>query len=339
MAHFFDAATALPLVDCPLQVGQKRAIGLFGGDFYGNDLGVIVDQSLVRMQEKTRKYGMRYFDLTALKPGQTILHAYAGIYEYALPIPVNVTKKMSTPQGKLAQRQGIVDEARSHVGKAHYLWGSAGNTPGLSDGAQYKPATAKMLTDSFAPNEPYVQTAFTDINGRNTCAGSCNNFPQLTVQEVNDFLRAGTAVLQNKVTPRTYSLKGKIKPIGKANNGIVWGEPCAGRKHFDCIGFVNYCIAKFWAPKTAFGLDIKVLMTNPNMAGFVEVTDPTDVLNGDVIGQYNTENGWHHIGLVYMSGKTAKVVQAADSPIGVTDSDDYKPSSWSKRIRLMDNLL
>ncbi len=343
MAHFFDATTAAPLVTCPIQVGQKKTVGLWGGDFFGNDLGVFIDQDLVRMKETNRQNGMRYFDLTGVKAGETSLHAYAGLYDYALPIDVKVTKKMGTPQGKLVQRQGIVDEARSHVGKAHYLWGAAGNTPDLNDGARYKPLVAKMQPDSLLAVSPSVRTAYTVLNGstkKNTCAGSCNKYSQPEAAEVSKFLQTGSAIVQNNLTPRTYMMNDQIKPIGKTNNGIVWGEACVGRKHFDCIGFVSYCVDKFWKGTIAFGADIKLLMGNPSFLNCVEIKDATDVLNGDIIGQYDdAKGGWHHIGLVYIVGKAPIVVQAADSPIGVIDGTAYNKDSWTKRIRLMDNML
>lgn len=339
MAHFFDAVSSAPLLTCPIQVGQKKTVGLYGGDFSGNDLGVVIDQDLIRMQEKQRKNNFRYFDLTGLKAGQTSLRAFAGLYDFAFPIEVNITKRMATPQGKLIQRQSIVNEARSHVGIAHYLWGAAGNTPGLSDGAKYRPAIVKMQADSFNLSDPSVLTAFTTVGGLNTCAGSSNNFPQQSIQQTSDYLKTGAALIQNNLTPRTYKFNGQPTTIGLAHNGIVWGEACTSKKHFDCIGFINYCISKFWAAQSIFGTDIKSLMTNPNLLGFVEVSDPTDILNADVIGQFDSRLGWHHIGMVYMSGKTAKVVQAVDSPVGVSDSDTYNTTSWTKRVRLMDTLL
>ncbi|QHV96080.1 hypothetical protein [Spirosoma endbachense] len=348
MAHFFDATTTAPLVDCPLQVGQKKTVGLFGGDFFGNDLGVIIDQSLVKMQEKKPGKNFRYFELTGLKPGDAILHAYAGLFDYAIPIGVKVTKKMFTPQGKLVQRQAIVNEARSHAGKAHYLWGAAGNSPGMSDGAKYRPSIVKMQVDSFDTKKPSVQTAFTDIGGRNTCAGSSNTVIQLTTQATNDYLALRKQVgdmplpLIN-VTPRLYKFNGEVKPIGVSHNGIVWGGGCENVKHFDCIGFVNYCYSLFVAQsKYPFGTSIVEFMTRPANYGFVVVADSTDVLDADIIAQYSEKGGWHHIGMVYMEGKTAKIVQAADSPIGVTDTAIYhaaQPGAWTKRIRIMDNML
>ena len=343
MSHFFDATTGVPLLACPLQVGQKKTVGLFGGDFSGNDLGVIIDQALVRMQEKTRKSNFRYFDLTGLKAGQTSLRAFAGLYDFAAPIEVKVTKRMLTPQGKLVQRQAVINEARSHVGKAHYLWGTAGNTPGLGDGAKYKPKVALMQADSFKPGDPSVLTAFTTIDGLNTCAGSSDNFSQPSVLETSAYLLAGLALPVASLTPRTFKFNGLTKPIGRSGNGIVWGEVCTGKKHFDCIGFVNYCYDRnVVAGRYPFGTSIKELMTNSANYSLMEVSDPKDVLNGDIIGQYTTDGGWHHIGMVYLEGNAIKVVQAADSPIGITDTEVYNPSSpgaWTKRIRMLDSML
>lgn len=343
MSHFFDATTGVPLLTCPLQVGQKKTVGLFGGDFSGNDLGVFIDQRVVKIQEKKRQTNFRYFDLTGLQTGQSVLHAFAGLYDYALPIPVTITKKMFTPQGKLTQRQAVINEARSHVGKAHYLWGTAGNTPGLGDGAKYKPKVALMQADSFNPGDPSVLTAFTTVDGLNTCAGSSNNFPQRSALETSAYVLAGLALPIANLTPRTYKFNGLTKPIGSSGNGIVWGEVCTGKKHFDCIGFVNYCYDRnVVAGRYPFGTSIVELMTNSANYSLMEVSDPKDVLNGDIIGQYTTAAGWHHIGMVYLEGNATKVVQAADSPIGITDTEVYNPSSpgaWTKRVRMLDSML
>ena len=259
-----------------------------------------------------------------------------------------MTKKFTTPQGKLIQRQAIVDEARSHVGWAHYLWGGAGNTPGNADGAQYRPSLVKMQPDSLHPKHPSVQTAFTQIGGLNTCAGSSNTVIQLAKEQTDAYLDLLTATTNFplpliNITPRLYKFNGKAKPIGISHDGIVWGEGCANVRHFDCIGFVNYCYSLSIAKsKYPFGTSIAEFMTRPANYGFVEVSDSADVLNADIIAQHSDAAGWHHIGMVYVEGNAAKVVQAADSPIGVTDTATYhpkNPGNWTKRIRVIDRML
>ena len=341
MAHFFDATTTAPLLACPIQVGQKTTVGLYGGDFFGNDLGVFIDQNLVNMQEKSRQNNFRYFDLTGLKAGQTTLHAYAGLYDFAFPIEVKITKKLFTPQGKLAERKAITDEALSHVGKAHYVWGAAGNTPGLPDGASFRRDLVKLLPNSFSQKEPLVRTAWTGIEGINTCAGCSSKYTQVSSQSMSDYLKAGKDEPgKNGLFPRIWKFKGKIQPRGASNNGLVWGESCIGKKHFDCIGFVEYCVGKVWSQPVNFQVDIAALFNNPGNYGFAIVTDPTDILNADLVSHDDGGGKWHHIGMVYLDEKKqAKVVQAADSDIGVTSGEFYVPGQWGHRIRLTDAVI
>ncbi|MBO0932445.1 hypothetical protein [Fibrella aquatilis] len=341
MAHFFDAVSYSPLVTYEIHPGETRTVGLWGGDFLGNDLGVVVDQDLVKMQEKRRVNGSRYFDLTGLKIGQTSLRAFAGLYDFAFPIEVKVTKKLSTPQGKLAERKAIVDEALSHVGKAHYVWGAAGNTPGLADGASFRRDLVKLLPTSFSQQEPLVRTAWTGIEGVNTCAGCSSKYSQQSSQSISNYLKAGKDEPgKNGLFPRIWKFKGKVQPRGASGNGLVWGESCIGKRHFDCIGFVEYCIGKVWSQTTVFQIDIAVLFNNPGHYGFAIVTDPTDILNADLVSHDDGGGKWHHIGMVYLDEKNqAKIVQAADSDIGVTSGEIYVPRQWGHRIRLLDSMV
>ena len=247
---------------------------------------------------------------------------------------------MATPKEKVLQRQLIINEALSYVGDSHYLWGTAGHTPNNADGAKYKPyVVAKMKTDSLNKQAPYIKTAYTMVGKQTfTCAGCAKIYSQPAIEETKTFLDGGESPRPEWMSPRVYVFGDKPQAIGRACNGIVWGESCDGVRHFDCIGLVNYCISQFMKNQK-FGTSIVEFMTRPTNYGFVEVSDKNDILNADVVGQYSTGSGWHHIGMVYMEGQTAKIVQAEESPVGVTSDHVYNPNNWTKRIRLMDIML
>ena len=122
---------------------------------------------------------------------------------------------------------------------------------------------------------------------------------------------------------------------------IVWGESCLGKRHFDCIGFVNYCIGKVWWRTEKFAVDINALFDSPTTYGFVIVNDPTDILNADLVTHRNKKGtGWQHIGMVYLDeSKQAKVVQASESYEGVTKGQVYEAGEWGRRIRLLDDMI
>src|SRR6266480_3895290 len=67
-----------------------------------------------------------------------------------------------------AKKQQVIDTAREQVDAgAHYLWSTAGNTPGNKDGAWYRPQKAELH-----PNVPDLDE-FNDDN-RNRAAGKYN---------------------------------------------------------------------------------------------------------------------------------------------------------------------
>ncbi len=89
-----------------------------------------------------------------------------------------------------------------------------------------------------------------------------------------------------------------------------------------------------------FQVDIAVLATNPTNYGFTKITGNSDILNADLVSHDDGGGKWHHIGMVYPDEKKqAKIVQAADSDIGVTSNAVYKPNEWGYRIRLTDNMI
>ena len=71
---------------------------------------------------------------------------------------------------KLAARQGIIDSARKFVG-SHYLWGSAGATPGFTDGSLHLPGSVTIASPSLDHNSPCVCAAQCHASGQNyVCA-------------------------------------------------------------------------------------------------------------------------------------------------------------------------
>ena len=151
-------------------------------------------------------------------------------------------------------RAGIMAEAASHLG-AHYVWGATGNYPNMISGFMSPIASAEtnrryssrlsMRLNMPDSSPPFFCTAGCQSRGPiRTCNGR-SFLPEVRVRRrfelawLHDSARV-TAALANPndwIWPR-----GNDEPL--LDGPLVWDEPCFGRQHFDCIGFINYCILR-----------------------------------------------------------------------------------------------
>jgi hypothetical protein len=268
----------------------------------------------------------------------------------------------STPPpkfGKEAIRQSIVDLALSFVQSGHYLEGTAGNTPGSADGnpGGGKIAAAVLLPPSLDRTSMEQRKAISvctavqyGAKGYNTCAGRSGvNTGDLEayLREAEKARAAGKDQRQwpgygpLQLHPRRYFLKNTIQEGGK----IVWGESCAGHKHFDCVGLVNYCLAEH-TPHAGWCWEISQYMDGtaggvtivPKVSPKTKELDSDSVMNADLVGR-KKEAGWVHIGMLYRVDGKIYVVQTGDTKYGVTAGEIYDPSKWSKCVRMKDDRL
>jgi hypothetical protein len=392
MLYFFDPATKAPLVSFKIPKTGTFTIGLFEGEspgtlsqpglgqvtvtsaFFGGGIAHSAmpfpsdhfhDPALVR--DTTVGLSRRFltFRIDRLRSNTLYAHYYGS---------TNVAMVQLEPAGQI--KSSIVRMARSMVrAKCHYLWGTAGNTPGKSDGnpgggktaaAQIRDASINQTTTDEKAAIGFRMAYQNPVGGYNTCAGRSSKCMQPTdpkalgayLTGVNDYLtRNGTTLAAINTAKRQADLpKG---PNGlyprkywfQSLSGVVWGEPCDGVQHFDCVGLINYCYAYHWKTDTPFGLDIMMWASvdrvsdgkggwklsdpqNPSFNtghGFGSViTDPHDLMDGDVIVKSKLE----HIAMIYMDGNNAKIVQAEDTQDGLTDTADYVPANWKQRIRV-----
>jgi hypothetical protein len=147
MANFFDALSGRDITTLSVTKGSKFRIGLYGGAPGG-----------VRLNVTTAKDGS---DAKAPDPAVTFI-AEQGTWRLIYEIdssriqservracwdgndysaPVALTIGAGAGAGKADVRRAIVQLARTFVPNAHYLWGTAGNTPGSADG---NPGGGKM---------------------------------------------------------------------------------------------------------------------------------------------------------------------------------------------------
>ena len=129
-----------------------------------------------------------------------------------------------TDSATQSRRQAVVARARLNIA-CHYVWGAAGNVPGQSDGAWYRPAAARMHDlvleppDRRYPNlhQPIMYAAWCRVDGDKVCAG------RTMVAEVKTMAKGDTL----NMTPPDPSLYSWPRPSGVINAPTkVYGGSC-----------------------------------------------------------------------------------------------------------------
>ena len=142
--------------------------------------------------------------------------------------------------------------ARAQIG-CHYVNGAAGNTPGMNDGAWYRPSAVKMYPNSPNPQGadgkdgrrvPIIQAAYCTIRGFCVCGGR-SAISSVKALPIGDY-DAEEIILDDYKWPRPDKFITSTKTIH--------GESCEGIRHFDCIGLVNWCLAEV-AKKDQLGIE------------------------------------------------------------------------------------
>ena len=163
----------------------------------------------------------------------------------------------------------------------HFLVGGYGAHPNKSNGHPVKPGGVSIANYSFDPDAPVITAAQTSVGG--ICLGQFldksvgggvlrhHRKPQLE-QYLNDLASGiiGPFPGTTNLYPRHFVRDGKVV--------VVLGESCEGKRHFDCIGFVNFCISKALVTNWKY----EYVQYRGKIAGCVEI-DIKDVKNGDLV--------------------------------------------------------
>jgi cell wall-associated NlpC family hydrolase len=360
MANFFDAITGAEITNLEIKQGVKFRLGVDGGGPPPKNERLNVTTSsatapseLLKASDPAVKFikedpkGSRKFIFEidpAKMQGSTVRACWNGS-DYAAAVTV-------VSESTLEIRESIVTMARSFVEDAHYLWGTAGNEPGQSNGnpGGGKHGAAMMRKYSLDPKATErdkvlaVCTACSYVDGYSTCAGRSESpgVGSATPPDLDAFLKScQDAVAKgntNQTTwtgagphgdlfPRKYYWRGMIQEAGR----VVWGESCDEVRHFDCVGLVNYCYAQHWYQPN-FGLDIAAFR-NANQ-GTTKIDDAKDLMDADIL----IKPGNNHIAMLYDSGNGWCVVQAAWTTKGLTEDEKFNPTLWD-RYRMNDAYL
>lgn len=354
MAHFHRMPNGERISEQTLPVaGTSVTIGLWGYlDFAQQELTVTSSDPRIRVTRHTIVGNSRLWIVTGEVGASARLEAFTS-YGHRWDYCTVEFRPSATPAvkfGKRTERRNVVLLARGFVGTSHYLWGTAGETPGSSSEIKAFGKRCDMLTPNIDPRAASpengkcfgIQTAWDHRGGGfNSCAGGlggrrADRVLDLKLLEsylatVKELIARGTGQITFPSIATRYPRQWIF--VGKAK-GVYTGDTCVGRRHFDCIGLVWYCYSQYFV--TPFTFDQKQIAS---VSGAVQVTD-SSYMDADIIIKLGKNDAgqttYNHIAMLYLEGSKPKIVQAADSDIGLTDTDDFSPSTSWARFRFPD---
>jgi len=353
MAGFLDAKTRQPISRIGVAKGAKFKILLWGGGPEPDYQKLIVttdptkpvaqvgipDPSVGTPQDQGNWFFLYEVDTSRIK-GNKLRACLNDGRDYSEPVEIVLLS-----DDKREIRKSIVDLAQTFVADAHYLWGTAGNQPGIPNG---NVGGGKMQSANLRPyslNKTATEQdkvlaaamAYQDrFDGYNSCAGRSRRCDQS--QDLDAYITAREADIAagntdqaswsgsgaKNLHPRKYIFRSGTP------SAILWGESCQGHRHFDCVGLVNYCYAQhFYMP--SFGLDIPAYRNA--LQGTTPITNDTDLMDGDIIIPKGANT---HIAMIYNAGTGSdgnamwKIVQAEETEVGLSNHAPFKPGSWDR---------
>lgn len=154
----------------------------------------------------------------------------------------------------------ISDHYRSEVTRvaleavgAHYLHGSFGNHPNTCNGHPAMDFRLRLADNRYQDGvggSITVHSASTNVDGPKYCWGRPRNNQVAGIPPVPASVLRNPAALQELAQtsdPRSY-----LWP--RTDNGrqgtVIFGEACEGKRHFDCIGFVNWVMFRIFGTHT-----------------------------------------------------------------------------------------
>lgn len=256
-------------------------------------------------------------------------------------------------------KQRLIDKVREQVKLgAHYLWSTAGNTPGNKDGAWYRPEKAQLHPDvpdldefnngnrngaatKYNIHTPMIFTAFANTSdfGLLACGGRAGVFNgPLALADMNANISKALdlkwksltddqieELMENATEPYTYRWP---RPNSSLNNNslhhsTIWGESCVGSRHFDCIGFVNWALSTVLNKPIQYGIGnfLAKAVGTPVPISKAEACDIVTI-------------GGEHIGWVTENNT---VIEAKDIVSGVVESP-LSASRWTQCFRLPNSM-
>lgn len=256
------------------------------------------------------------------------------------------------------KKQKVIDTAREQaVDGAHYLWSTAGNTPGNKDGAWYRSLKAELhdnvpdlsgmnlnsatIATKYGVHAPMLFAAYASTSdfGLLVCTGRAGAIESpLALSDMNANLQKAVDLKWKGLTddqleelqrnssrisdyrwPRANSSLGN----NSLHHSTVWGESCIDVRHFDCIGFVNYCLSEALNQLIQYGIGNFVARSVGTPIAISKAAP------GDIV-----TIGAQHIGIVSESNT---VIEAKDAISGVVEGP-FSAAAWTQCFRLPDRM-
>ena len=331
MAHFEDDShRRISGQNLPIRVGHRRTIFLWGGVVNGTPLRVISgDPSVLDIQETPQPANSVYrsFTLRALRDADSANVTVSPNADGSAPWDTVTFLIHTAAESGEYYRTQLISTARLHLG-AHYLWGAAGASPDELNGMPGRPGSVHILTSPSPGGAHDVQhsVAVSRVVGFCACAGNPwkYNHPN-DPPYISDAAHADLSQESETHSYRTV-YKSYSNPQRK---GVILGEKCEGKRHFDCVGFINFCLS------TIFGSGVQAAICGTERSryrgdyanGFPiaapnEPHKPGDIL---IFGGQQIEfegrqvlAGAHHIG--FSLGDGTHMIHASETEYGVVIS-------------------
>ena len=233
-----------------------------------------------------------------------------------------------------AQRSLVVTTARSLLLEGcHFVNGGRGDNPGNADTPLDKPKDSVTLAAlNLSGTAPMVQAAkswrggaickgrFKRVGGRELSTSA----PDL--QKYLKTMRGIAGAIQQEVfPPMDTDLKRHILTPRTVDGEILLGESCVGRRHCDCIDFVNYCYSVALSKRWQFDLP----QYSKGLAGKTAKTTKVNLREGNIVLRGTGHSAICHKGT---DGKW-KVIEAPGGEDGLIESA-FHAGDWTTRVRV-----
>jgi len=229
----------------------------------------------------------------------------------------------------LGTRKLLIAIARSCIG-AHYLKGGIGHVPDVNGDLVMLGNTTETVTIPTGQTEWGVY--YTAKNGYNRCSGKHGhkNIKKMTEGDINNSV--------HRADPDSFKWQ---RVVTWKNVNAIHGESCEGKLHFDCSGFVKWCLKQVipdflqetYNTKGYRIKDIRQMLETVGESGANEA----DLCAGDILIRKKNK----HIG--FATGEGNRVIQAEYEATGVVDTSlgswefhGRIPQSWWLKLSPLD---
>lgn len=242
--------------------------------------------------------------------------------------------------------ESIINIALSLVG-SHYLWGATGATPGGNEGINRRRGSVTLVEPPrTAPQNPAIFAAQCSEGGYHVCGGRWDASKGGIIggrtanpndMDLKNYLALLSSLPRSSWEPYYGSFSPRMVQSGTTKQMIVWGEDCRGKQHFDCVGFINYCVEISLNRRRDIQYNIDQWNTDSVTAtSAVAMTSPPHP--ADVLITANLGHIGFMVGDGTGDGDWGSIVHAEQTSVGVI-TRPFIPSDWKHRRRMQPYLL